>query len=200
MKTAIKTSVTRIYFLPDPEDFTETQVMLTFSPSISRACVDILITDDDISEDPEDFPVVLISDDPDVTTTTPTTTVTIIDDDAVTIGFEMETYPALEDQGTVEVCARLMEGTLDREVVITFLTEDGSAQDPGDYTSVSVTLTFDELMNRRCEEILLENDMVLEGVEEFDVILESDEERVTLVLDRAVVRITDDDGKVEELI
>ena len=169
--------------------------MLTFSPSISRACADIPIEDDDISEDPEDFPVVLTSDDPDFNSTTPMTTVTITDNDAVTIGFEMETYPALEDQGTVEVCARLMEGTLAREVVITFLTEDGSAQDPGDYTSVSVTLTFDGSTDRQCENIPLEDDMILEGVEEFNVVLESDEERVTLSPERAVVRITDDDGK-----
>ena len=187
-------------YLPDPEDFTETQVMLTFSPSISRACADIPIEDDEVSEDPEDFPVVLTSDDPDVISMQPMANVTIIDNDAVTIGFEMETYPALEDQGTVEVCARLMEGTLAREVVITFLTEDDSAQDPGDYTSVSVTLTFDGSTDRQCEGIPLEDDMILEGVEEFDVVLESDEERLTLSPERAVVRITDDDGKEGKLI
>jgi hypothetical protein len=125
----------------------------------------------------------------------PMSNVTIIDNDEVTIGFEMETYPATEDQGTVEVCARLMEGTLAREAVITLQTESGSAQAPDDYTSVSVALTFDASTDRQCQDIALTNDDTLEGVEEFEAVLETEEERVALSPDKALVSITDDDCK-----
>jgi hypothetical protein len=168
--------------------------MLTFDQDTVKVCANIQIEDDDISENPEDFTVVLTSDDPDVSLMRPMSNITIVDNDGVTIGFEMETYPATENQGTVEVCAVLIDGTLAREAVITLQTESGSAQAPDDYTSVSVALTFDASTNRQCQDIPLENDDILEGVEEFEAVLETEEERVTLSPERAVVSITDDDG------
>ena len=46
---------------------------------------------------------------------------------AVTIGFESETYPAEEGQGSVTVCARVMSGGLGRDVEVTLVTQDESA-------------------------------------------------------------------------
>ena len=45
----------------------------------------------------------------------------------VTIGFENETYPSDEGQGSVEVCARVIDGGLQRGVEVTLVTQDGSA-------------------------------------------------------------------------
>jgi len=45
----------------------------------------------------------------------------------VTIGFENETYPAEEGQGSVTVCARVMSGGLGRDVEVTLVTLDESA-------------------------------------------------------------------------
>ncbi len=181
----------------DPEDFTNLLSTFIFNEATSINCADIPIQDDDISEDPEDFAVVISSEDPDVSSTRPMANVTIIDNDNVTIGFEMEVYPAREDQGTVQVCARLMEGSLGREVAIILSTQDGSAREPEDYAGVSVTLSFDETTVVQCANITLGNDSVLEGVEEFQVVLDSgDEEGIELSPERAVVMITDDDGKL----
>ena len=45
----------------------------------------------------------------------------------VTIGFENETYPSDEGQGSVEVCVRMIDGGLQRDVEVTLGTQDGSA-------------------------------------------------------------------------
>ena len=42
----------------------------------------------------------------------------------VIIGFENETYPAEEGQGSVTVCARVMSGGLGRDVEVTLVTQD----------------------------------------------------------------------------
>ena len=45
----------------------------------------------------------------------------------VTIGLEEPTYTVNEGDGTIEVCAVLTSGTLDRTVTVTLSTSDGSA-------------------------------------------------------------------------
>ena len=182
--------------VPDPEDFKREEMMLTFDQNVSRVCIDIPIEDDDISEDPEDFPVILTSDDPDVSSTRPMTNVTIVDDDVVTIGFENEVYPSREDQGTVQVCARIFNSTLDREVTITLMTRDDTATEPDDYTSISTSISFDRETEEQCVDIPLENDDILESLENFEVILDpEDEERIILSPEIAVVMVVDDDCK-----
>ena len=109
-----------------PADFSSVSAELTFDESTSRACADIPIEDDQIVENPEVFRVVVDGDDPDVVFDPPSSTVTIIDNDNVVIGFEMERYQG--DEGSeVEVCALLMNGTLERALLVGVLTEDLSA-------------------------------------------------------------------------
>ena len=187
----------------DPEDFNREEMMLTFNQNVSRVCIDIPIEDDDISEDPEDFPIILTSDDPDVTSTRPMVNVTIVDDDAVTIGFENEVFPSSEDQGTVQVCARILDGSLERQVTVMLMSRDGTAEEPEDYSSVLASLSFDGMTALQCVNISLENDEILEGMEEFEVVLNSpdeDEEGVILSPETAVVSIIDDDGELKNLI
>ena len=183
----------------DPEDFSDTQVPLLFNEQTAKACAEIPIKDDNTTEETEKFGVLLSFDNPGVTSTRPMAEVTVIDDDNVTIGFEREVYPVREGDGVVEVCARLMEGSLGRSVSIVLLTRNGSATAPEDYSAAaeSVALVFGESTAEvQCVNVSLENDEVLEGVEMFEVVLDSgDEERVTLSPERAVVVITDDDGK-----
>ena len=175
--------------------------MLTFNQSTSRVCVDIPIQDDDTSEDPEDLRVFLTSEDPDVSSTRPEANVTIVDDDEVTIGFEREQYSIGEDQGNVEVCVEVREGSLEREIVITLLTQDSSsAVTPQDYMNISVELTFDPNSSIQCVNISIVNDDILEGVEDIEILLVSgNEERVNLSPERATVQITDDDGNAKKL-
>ena len=111
----------------DPVDFSAVAVELQFNATTSRACADIPITDDNRVELPENFTVGIGSDDPDVDFAPPTATVTILDNDRVVIGFEMEQYQG-EEGRMVEVCAVLMNGTLERSLIVEILTEDISAQ------------------------------------------------------------------------
>ena len=48
---------------------------------------------------------------------------------AITIGFQPSTEVVSESDGSVELCARLLRGDqqLERDVVISFMTNDGSA-------------------------------------------------------------------------
>lgn len=112
-----------------PEDYLTTEAVLSFNQVTSRACANIPISNDNRTEDPEDFPITLVPDgeDPD-DPNNPMTNVTIIDDDGVTIGFEMETYTAMEDQGTVEVCVVIITGRLSRSVTVFLDSRDLSAQ------------------------------------------------------------------------
>ena len=110
----------------DPVDFSAVAVELQFDETTSRTCADIPITDDNRVELAENFTVEIRSDDPDVDFAPPISMVTIIDNDRVVIGFEMEQYQGNEG-GTVEVCAILMDGTLERSVLIDLFTRNLSA-------------------------------------------------------------------------
>lgn len=102
--------------------------MLTFSPDVDRQCIEVPIIDDLVSEDPEMFVVIISSDDPDASIDNPEAPVTIVDDDSVTIGLEMEVYSASEDVSSIEVCAAIVVGMLDREALVTLSTEDSTAE------------------------------------------------------------------------
>ncbi len=45
---------------------------------------------------------------------------------AVTIGLEDTEIVVDEDTGTVEICARILDGVLDREITVTLTTSDGT--------------------------------------------------------------------------
>ena len=42
----------------------------------------------------------------------------------ITIGFEQGTYTVQEDQPTVEVCAEILQGSVERSTAVTFMFED----------------------------------------------------------------------------
>ena len=55
----------------------------------------------------------------------------------VTIGFEQTVYSATEGvDASVEICAVLFAGTLEREAVVTFFTSDGTA------TALGMSMSF----------------------------------------------------------
>ena len=111
----------------DPVDFSAIAIELQFDEVTTRACADIPVTDDNRVELPENFTVEIRTDDPDVDFAPPSTTVTILDNDRVVTGLEMEQYQG-EEGVTVEVCAVLMNGTLERSLNVELFTEDISAQ------------------------------------------------------------------------
>ena len=57
----------------------------------------------------------------------------------MTIGFELLLYSVTEGSGTsveFEVCAVVLEGTLEREVIVTFFTTDGTATSVGQHNII----------------------------------------------------------------
>ena len=176
-------------------DFSAIEEDLIFDVTTNISCVEIPIEDDIIYEDREYFFIFLTSDDPKVSITRPMTNITIIDNDQLTIGFEMENYEAKEDQGSVEVCVRT-RGIYQNNKVVRLSTKDIDAEAPNDYANIEVILMFDSTTDRQCVNITIENDMTLENVERFEVLLDRlDDTRVILMPERVEVIITDDDGK-----
>ena len=180
-----------------PEDYVSTLTTLFFDISTARACTNLPITDNNVTEPQEEFCVVLTPEGGDpADPSNPKTTVAIVDDDSVTIGFEMEVYSTREDQGSVQVCALIREGALDRDVTVLLITREDSAQESEDFIALSYTVTFDESTAIQCVNISLTNDDSLENIEQFLTLLEA-EDNVPVILspERAVVRIMDDDGE-----
>ena len=184
------------FFMTAPRDFKADVITFSFNEITSVACAQIPIEDDMIFEDHEHFFIFLTSNDPDVSGMRQTANITIIDNDKVSVGFEMEVYRVIESQGYVEVCVGIRDGVSQREIDIRLATNDIDTEAPNDYTNISTILTFYSTIDRQCANITIENDMTLENVERFEVLLDRlDETRVNLMPERAEVIITDDDGK-----
>ena len=98
-----------------------------FNSDTVRACTNIPVMDDSVVELTEMFGVILTTSEPDVDVQDPSALVDIIDNDRVLIGFEMEQYQG-EEGRMVEVCAVLMNGTLERSLIVEIFTGDISAQ------------------------------------------------------------------------
>ena len=133
-----------IYHYTDPKDYTSAETDLTFTPESSRLCVNIPITNDTVVEGNETFTVTVTSNDTTVQTgPNSNSTVTIIDNDGrqcrhilnvihwcfteLTIGFDPSTYTVNETDMTVQVCASIQDGSLQRDAVVTLSTSDGTA-------------------------------------------------------------------------
>ena len=178
-----------------PQDFKADVVTLSFNEVTSVACAQIPIEDDIISEELEHFTVFLTSDDTSVVLLRQMANIIIFDDDKVTIGFEMEVYVVNEDQEFVDICVEV-RGVFENEIGIRLTTKDIDTEAPNDYANFSMILTFDNGMDKQCVNIILENDMILENNETFEVLLDRlDDTRVILMPERAEVIIIDDDGK-----
>ena len=63
------------------EDYDSVDQLLMLSSSVSRACVNITITDDDRYEEDETFDVIVTTDEPRVTIGPDTASIVIFDDD-----------------------------------------------------------------------------------------------------------------------
>ena len=63
------------------EDYDSVDQLLTLSSSVSRACVNITITDDDRYEEDETFDVIVTTDEPRVNIDPDTASIDVFDDD-----------------------------------------------------------------------------------------------------------------------
>lgn len=85
----------------------------------------------------------------------------------------------------------LQSGHMDRVVNLTISTGNGSAQAPKDYTGLKLEFAFDG--DRKCIDVVIINDDVVENNESFLLILNSTDVSVSLHLPTISVTIIDDD-------
>lgn len=108
-------------------DFIPILMQLVFDETVTEHCVKIPIIDDFTLEDTESFDVTLSSPDADVTFPFPTASVTILDNDMVGVGLEETEYDVSEGDGTVEICAVVTIGSIQRRLMVSLTTANLSA-------------------------------------------------------------------------
>ena len=103
-----------------------------------------------------------------------------------------------EDDGSIEVCAVLTGGSLERTVTFTLSTRDDSATstDSVDFSAVDVELQFNETTSRTCADIPITDDNRVELPENFTVEIHSDDPDVDFAPPTSVVTILDNDRVV----
>ena len=115
----------------------------------------------------------------------------------ITIGLTNTTFVVTEGDGAfVEVCARVFEGMLERNAVVTLQTMDSTALSQGaepDYESLTVQLTFTPSMTEICRNVVIVNDVYYEDPEDLTVGLTTDEPNVMLMPDTGTITIVDDE-------
>ena len=176
--------------------------------------------DDGLFEDEEIYLLTLTSDEPGLTLDPDQATVSIPNDDreyitavpimvtvitemfyistAIVVGLTNTTFVVTEGDGAfVEVCARVFQGELERNAVVTLQTMDGSALSQGtepDYQSLTVQLTFTPNITIICQSIIIINDTFYENSEDFNVRLTTVDPDVNLIPDTGAITILDEDG------
>ena len=116
-----------IHFFTEIADYGQVNTQLLFDADNGRVCTNIPIMDDSVVESTEMFGVVLTTSEPDVDFDNPSAVINIIDNDRIAIGFEMERYEG-EEGRMVEVCAILVNGTIERSLIVEAFTGDISAE------------------------------------------------------------------------
>jgi hypothetical protein len=110
-------------------DYGSVSVDITFEPSPigSTLCETISILLDTVVESLEVFTVEISSTDADVVIQTRQAPVTIQDASTVDIEFAANLYSVREVDESVQVCAELSGGTLQRNILVTLTTQDSTA-------------------------------------------------------------------------
>ena len=116
----------------------------------------------------------------------------------ITVGLTNTTFVVTEGDGVfVEVCARVFNGQLERNAVVTLQTMDDSAVSQGtelDYQSLTVQLTFTPNMTEICRNVILINDVFYEDPEQLTVRLTTVDPDVVFMPDEGTITILDKEG------
>ncbi len=176
-------------------DYTSTASDLTFSSGLRTQTLSIDINDDALFEGMEDFTVSLTRVSGDVTLSVSTAVVTIEDNDVLTVGFVQSAYRILEGDGSVTLTVSVLSGSLvsGASVTVGVRTVDGSATKGNDYAYIERVLTFTSEATTRTLSVVINDDELLEGLEEFTVHLTTLSKDVMLSASTAMVTIEDND-------
>ena len=102
------------------------------------------------------------------------------------------------DDASIEVCARVFEGVVERNAVVTLQTMDGTALSQGtepDYEPLTVQLTFTPSMTEICRNVVIVNDVYYESDENFTLQLSTVDPDIELILsnNKGIITIKDDE-------
>lgn len=114
---------------------------------------------------------------------------------AATIGFIDATLSTSEGS-LVTACVQVIGGQqLDRSIIFTMATADGSATVGTDYNSLNAVLVFNEANDQQllCLNVITIDDEIVEGIESFFVDITTSAPQVSVSPSRAMVIIIDND-------
>ncbi len=103
-------------------------VPLTITGTSRIQCSSIPIINDTIVELDETFSALISTSNPSVNLIRDSASVLIRDNDMVTIGWSSASYQVVEDGSAATVCAQVTEGEIDRQVIVSYSTRDGTAE------------------------------------------------------------------------
>ncbi len=161
-------------------DFTTTSGTLTFTPTIGSLDIQVPITDDSVIEPQENFSVTLsnivsnlgvgfVDGNP-----TNTANGTINDDDFnVGDGIAFTNTDVIVTEGTdaFAIYTVTLTGTISENVTVDYTTNEGSALNPGDFTTTAGTLTFTSTISSLDIQVPIADDNIIEIQENFSVTL-----------------------------
>lgn len=116
----------------------------------------------------------------------------------VTFGFERLSYSVSEGDNSVEVVVTKISGDSARDLSLVLSTRSGTAFSLEDFTPIDVrSVTFSPGQMKQTVSIVITDDDVLEGVEEFSVTLTQMDTQASVMDSRnsTTITITDDDSE-----
>ncbi len=165
----------------NPGDFTSITNTLIFTPSISTLDIQVPITDDSVIESQEAFSVTLSNIQSNLSigfvdgTASNTATGTINDDDLNTpgtgIAFTNTAIIVTEGTDAFAVYTVSLTGNISENVSVDYTTNEGTALNPGDFTSSTNTLIFTPSISTLDIQVPITDDSVIESQEVFSVTL-----------------------------
>lgn len=175
-------------------DYTAVQLTLVFTNGEVRKDIPIPLLDDRTVEPTETFYAYLTNASPGVPIAIPQTEFSLVDDDlAGTMQFSAARVVACETDGVAQVVVT-RTGSLAAGATVDYTTVDFTAHAGLDYLTASGTLSFGADETQQVIFILLLNDSLAEGDEEFDVRLFNPVVSGTVgLISNAVVELRDDE-------
>ena len=177
----------------EPGDYTSTSGALTFEAGATTKTVTVVTANDTVDEaDGETFTVKL-SDPVNATLATDGTvaTGTINDNDDPAV-LSIADATAVIEGGSASFVVSM--GASEKQVTVSYETEDGTAEEPGDYTSTSGALTFEAGATTKTVTVVTANDTVDEADGETFTVKLSNPVNATLATDGTVATGTINDN------
>ena len=191
-------------------DYTLSPDPIVISKGSDRVTVTIMAVDDPAAELDEVFmlslmsesSLVMIGDRDSITVTIPGNDQPVIppdpEPDPVEIGFSLEAYKVDENAGSVMLTVEVISGTLTEDVMLTYMTSDGSAVASSDYMSMFGILTLSPGDTEETIMVQIIDDSTNEPDETFMVhlFLSGTSAGITLDPDVATVTILENDQPI----